>query len=409
MKILVTTFSFPDSSIRSYDGRFVLSEVRAYARNGAEVLVLTPHYPGAQRDERLEPGIRVRRFRYFLPTRWQRLKVPGKPIYRPGSLLAFMQIPLLLAAFVLAILRHARAVDIIHAQWTLTGLLALPAKWFFGTPVIITARGSDIRLLPIAVNRFLHRHVDASIDCFRPLPWSAWYKKTYPTRFLSLPLIVDSGSSTAPRTELLAFAGSHPQLFVLLYAGRFDLEKMQRNRLPLLDLIFATSILKVRGWTPRVFFLGQGTVGIEAAMRQAIAENALHDDVTLLGPHLDIAPYARACHLGLGGIGLNGVAQDFILARTPQLLMCTPENQDTPWRDGRNALMIAPGDPLLLANRIQWAMTHRVKIQEIGEQAFADFAEYLADTDRGGRLYLSAFQELLDEVKITHTDAGSEL
>ena len=201
MKILIATFSFPDPSIESFDGRFVLSEAVGYAENGASVLVLTPHYPGAPRDEQIAAGIRVYRFRYFLPECLQRLKIPGQPIYRARTAWALVQLPLLLVVFASKLIRFGRWADIIHAQWTVTALLALPAKWLFRTPIVVTARGSDIRLLPVWLNRFLHRQVDASLDCFRALPWSPWYRRNFPARFLSLPIIVDARAGTMPSSR----------------------------------------------------------------------------------------------------------------------------------------------------------------------------------------------------------------
>jgi glycosyltransferase involved in cell wall biosynthesis len=397
VKILVTTFSFPDPAIDSYDGRFVLSEVLGYAQNGASVVVLTPHYPGARREERLEPGIQVRRFRYFLPERWQRLKVPGQPIYRTDSALALLQVPLVLMAFAWNILRHAGAVDLIHAQWTITGLLALPAKWVFGTKLVITARGSDLRLLPGWLNRWLHRRVDAAIDCFGPQPWNVAYKKAYPARYLRLPLSVDTGNPRDRAPELEAAAREAGSPLIVLYIGRFDQIKLKHNRLPLIDLIAAAGILKSQGVPVRVFYLGDGERQIERRMREAIFAHGVNDEVTLLGPRVQVAPYARTCHLGIGGIALNGVAHDFTVNGKPQILMTTPENEQTPWRDGVNALLVPPDDPVALAERIAWAATHRDEIRRLGEDAKKRFKDLMTDTHEAGRLYLAAFQSLLEE------------
>jgi glycosyltransferase involved in cell wall biosynthesis len=395
VKILVATFSFPDPAIGSYDGRFVLSETVGYAQNGASVLVLTPHYPGALRDEVFQPGIRVHRFRYWLPERLQRLKIPGQPIYRAGSLLALVQIPLILVAMALAILHHARIADLIHAQWTITGLLALPAKWLYGTPVVITARGSDLRLLPAWLNRWLHRQVDAAIDCFGPQPWNLAYKAANPARYLVLPLIVDTGDPHDLAPELDTVRDDPQQPLIVLYIGRFDRIKIETNRLPLFDLIEAVAILKVQGTAVSLFYVGDGEATIGQCLREAIAQFDVADRVTLLGPRSQVAPYVRSCHLGVGGIALNGVAQDFTVNAKPQVLMDTEDNADTPWRDGVNALLVAPSDPQSLAARLLWAGRHRIELAGIGEQARVDLARLMTDTQDGGRRYLDAFRALI--------------
>lgn len=395
MKILVATFSFPDPAIASYDGRFVLSETIGYAQNGASVVVVTPHYPGAQRDEVFEHGVRVHRFRYFLPERLQRLKVPGQPIYRAGSVVALAQIPLLLMAMAVAILRQARWADLIHAQWTVAGLLALPAKWLFGTRVVITARGSDLRLLPGWLNRWLHRRVDAAIDCFGPQPWNLAYKQAYPARFLTLPLIADPGPPGALAPELAGARTDPDEPLIVLYIGRFDRIKLEQNRLPLLVLIEAAGLLAARGTPVRVFYLGDGEPTIEQRMRDAIARFGVEDRVILLGPRSQVAPYVRACHLGVGGIALNGVVHDFTVNAKPQVLMDTPDNAETPWRDGINALFVPPDDPLAMADRLDWAAVHREDIRLVGQIAKETLKDLVTDTREGGRRYLQAFEGVL--------------
>lgn len=394
MKILVASFGFPDLAIGSYDARFVLSEAMAYARNGAAVLVLTPHYPGGRRDDEVYPGVRVHRFRYFLPEGLQRLRVPGQPIYRARSALALIQVPLALAAMALALVRHARGADLIHAQWTVTALLALPAKWLFGTPVVLTARGSDLRLLPAWLNRWIHRRVDAAIDCFGPQPWNLAYKAANPARYLPLPLIVDGGSPEDLAPELQAARADPSAPLIVLYVGRFDRIKLMTNRLPLVDLIEAITILVGEGVAVRLFYVGGGEAAIEGALHEAVARLGVGEQVVLLGPRLHVAPYVRACDLGVGGIALNGVVQDFTVNAKPQVLMATEDNAGTPWRDGVNALLVAPGDPADLASRLRWAAGHRAELATIGERARSDLAGLMTDLDRGGRLYLEAFRGL---------------
>lgn len=92
-----------------------------------------------------EPG-RVVRFRYA-PRKWQVLAnrpggVPGAVSGRPPVLLLA---PLLWSAMLLTLIRHARKADVIHANWSLNGLVAGLAGSMFGRPVVTTLRGSDVR------------------------------------------------------------------------------------------------------------------------------------------------------------------------------------------------------------------------------------------------------------------------
>ena len=139
MNILITSFSFPSYKNKIFDGKFVFSEAMAYAENGADVKVLTPHYRGADKRELVGEKITVLRFQYFIPKSLQVLKKPGIPIYDQRALLGIIQIPFLCFFFALNILKHAEWADIIHAQWTASALFALPAKWILGKRIILTA------------------------------------------------------------------------------------------------------------------------------------------------------------------------------------------------------------------------------------------------------------------------------
>ena len=136
MNILITSFSFPNFKDGIYDGKFVFSEAWAYVENGAYVRVLTPHYDNADKVENMHDRMVVERFQYFIPKSLQVLKKPGFPVYNQRSFLAIIQIPFLCLFFVLNILKYARWAHIIHAQWTLSALLALPAKWILGSKIV---------------------------------------------------------------------------------------------------------------------------------------------------------------------------------------------------------------------------------------------------------------------------------
>ncbi len=395
MKILIPTFSFPFLPGRNFDGKFVLAEARAYVENGAEVAVVTPGFVSAPREETLESGVRVYRFNYFFPVRWQRLKRPGKPLYSDLDWLARLQVPFLLLVMAGKILSHGRRVDIIHAQWSLAALLALPAKWLFRTRVVLTARGSDLRLLPAWLNRFIHRQVDAAIDCFGPQPWNEAYKRKFPARFITLPLIVYTKRTGPGMPEDMAVVLRQKENpFVIVYVGRFERLKIESNHLPLLTLIQAASTWKKNGMDFCLFYLGDGSLKRE--MQALIDELALGDRVALLGPKTDVMSYLRFADLGAGGIAFNAVSQEITMAGKPQLLVDCADNHDTPWVDGKNAVFIQPDDVADLETKVEWVMRNPEKLARIAVQAARDMEPYLTTMEAGGRLYLEKFTALLD-------------
>lgn len=397
MNILITTFSFPSYQKRTYDGKFVFSEAIAYARNGANVRVITPHYLGVGKKEQINKNITIFRFQYFVPKSLQMLKKPGLPIYDQKSFLSILQIPFLCLFFALNILKHAAWAHVIHAQWTVTALLALPSKWIFGTRIALTARGSDIRLIPKWLNRLIHARVDAAIDCFGPQPWNEEYKKSFPAHYIKLPHIVHndaSGVMPEDMKNILNRKKSDP--FIILYIGRFDHLKIRVNKLPLINLIHASRILKLQGMDFHVFYIGDGDESIRNEILGFIDEYDLHNHVTLLGPKTNVSDYTQFCHLGIGGIAFNGVSHDFTIASKPQILIEGIDNAGTPWRHGINSIFVKPDDETDLADKLIWAMKNRRQVEKIGENAKDEMNKYIVDSRRGGRLYLREFQNLIN-------------
>jgi glycosyltransferase involved in cell wall biosynthesis len=398
MNILITSFSFPALRDRMYDGRFVLSEAMAYAENGASVRVVTPHYFGADKVEKVHERITVFRFQYFIPKSLQVVKKPGIPIYNQKSLLAILQIPLLCFFFTINILKHAAWAELIHAQWTITALLSLPARWILGTRIVLTARGSDLRLAPKWLNRFIHSKVDGAIDCFGPQPWNREYKRDFQAHYIKLPHLVHndpSGDIPEDMNRVLQFKSD---AFVILYVGRFDYIKINKNKLPLIDLILVSKLLKAKKAKFHVFYAGGGEEEIEKKMRILIDQNGLQDQVTLLGVKTNVPDYIRFSHIGLGGIAFNGVSHEFTINATPQILIDVPDNAHTPWRHGINAIFVRPNDEADLAEKLDWAIRHRKEVREIGKRAREEMSQYITDSHTGGRLYLNAFSDLVQGV-----------
>lgn len=396
MNILINTFSFPSIQGNVHDGRFVFSEAMGYAENGARIKVITPHYPGAEQTEKINKNITILRFPYFFPKSLQVLKKPGIPIYNQKSFLALIQIPLLCFFFALNIFKNASWADIIHAQWTVTAFLSLPAKWILGKKIVLTARGSDLRLVPSWLNRYIHSTVDAAIDCFGPQPWNDQYKSRFPAHYIKLPHMVHNDPSGIMPEDMKKILHDESYIFVVLYVGRFDYIKLDYNKLPLVDLIYASNILKTRNMKFHVYYIGGGNEIIKKRMLSLIDEYGLHDYVKLFGVKTNVPDYVQFCHLGVGGVAFNAVSHEFTVNEKPQILVKGLDNENTPWRHCINAIFVKPDDQEDLAEKLMWAMNHPDELKKIGKKAKEDMAEYIIDSKSGGRLYLRAFSDLIE-------------
>jgi glycosyltransferase involved in cell wall biosynthesis len=185
-------------------------------------------------------------------------------------------------------------------------------------------------------------------------------------------------------------------IFVVLYVGRFDYIKLDYNKLPLVDLIYASNILKTRNMKFHVYYIGGGNEIIRKRMLSLIDEYGLHDYVKLFGVKTNVPDYVQFCHLGVGGVAFNAVSHEFTVNEKPQILVKGLDNEHTPWRHGINAIFVKPDDQEDLAEKLMWAMNHPDELKELGKKAKEDMAEYIIDSKSGGRLYLRAFSDLIE-------------
>jgi glycosyltransferase involved in cell wall biosynthesis len=135
-----------------------------------EIRLLAPHHRGAMSEE-TSGGLRIHRYRYCWPAGLQRLAYPAiLPNLRRQPWL-WLQVPLLLVAQLLAILRLSRQwrPDVLYAHWFAPqGLAAGVAGLITGTPQVLTTHSSDVavmRRLPLlgpALARVLLRRLTAA-------------------------------------------------------------------------------------------------------------------------------------------------------------------------------------------------------------------------------------------------------
>jgi glycosyltransferase involved in cell wall biosynthesis len=161
LKIMMLTTSFPRFQ-RDSAGVFIRSLCEQLIKKGHDITVLAPHSPEAHRNENWD-GVKIYRFPYFYPHRYQRLCY-GAGIMRnmEGSVLAKIQLPLLLLAEMFSSLmkRQEGNFDLIHAHWSFPqGFTALVLNWLTGIPCITTIHGSDVHGLRHPILRALNSKI----------------------------------------------------------------------------------------------------------------------------------------------------------------------------------------------------------------------------------------------------------
>lgn len=143
LRVAIVTTSYPLTA-DSMSGTFI-AELARHLPPQVAAEVIVPCGPAAATGPL--PGPRVRCFRYA-PRRWQTLahQPGGLPVALKQGGRGLILVALLIPALAFAAWRAGRRADLIHANWSVTGLIAGLAARLSGTPAITTLRGSDIAL-----------------------------------------------------------------------------------------------------------------------------------------------------------------------------------------------------------------------------------------------------------------------
>ena len=166
MKVCILTSSFPRFK-KDHAGIFIYHLSMWLAKKGIEVVVISPHDNGFAISERWD-GIRIIRFPYFFPLKYQRLCYgAGIPQNVKRNLIAKIQIPLFIISeiiFSLWVIKKLK-MDIIHAHWSLPqGLTGLICKNVLKVACVTTLHGSDIHGLRYPILKSLNAKIIKNSD-----------------------------------------------------------------------------------------------------------------------------------------------------------------------------------------------------------------------------------------------------
>jgi len=143
MKILIATTNFPRWQ-GDFRVPFIYEAAKAIQAKGNTVRVVTMHNPGSREHEMME-GLEVFRVRY-LPEDKEKLQqdAAGIPAAWERGLKGRLPLVPFFLAYTKAVGIHAADCDIIHANWSLSGLAALLSRGRHKLPYVVTVQGSDV-------------------------------------------------------------------------------------------------------------------------------------------------------------------------------------------------------------------------------------------------------------------------
>jgi glycosyltransferase involved in cell wall biosynthesis len=271
MKIAIVTTNFPRWA-GDFRVPFIIDAAKAIQKQGHILRIITVHHPGAAKYEVID-GLEVFRMQY-LPENYEVLQkdaagIPaawGKNLWNKLSMIPFF------LSLCVGTAKYAKGFDIIHANWSLSGLAAYFTHLFHKCPYIVTIHGSDIfktlnqKFLRIPVKISL-QNAEFIIAVSKALSSTAMKLGIPGNKFQIIPTGLNVQkfpvASTQQRTNSLLFVGSlieRKGVIYLLEAMIFVKEKYPEYKL----LIVGEGVLRNQLETyvyehnleDHVFFLG---------------------------------------------------------------------------------------------------------------------------------------------------------
>lgn len=229
MKITILTTSFPEYP-GDLAGVFVAHFAKELAVQGEQVTVIAPHSVQSSKREYLLTdtvnSVEVKRFSYMVPAMWQRVAYGhGLPTNLRSSLAAKVGLPFFLFMFLYAAFLERKHTDVYHAQWLISGGIALLIPGRQRKPLVLTIRGSDLNLLKGSLLRrlaaFILNHATLVTTVSERLREKVLALGVPPEKVLMIPNGIDSQRfSPKPQQEARLHLGLPVGRLLLLWIGR---------------------------------------------------------------------------------------------------------------------------------------------------------------------------------------------
>jgi len=383
MRIGLVTNAFPRTE-DDYYGIFVWELASFLCQRGHTVHVITSRRKGTEGEGTLR-GIPVHRFEYL---GWEADNRPGELGGKPWRLLSLVW----QGTRCLARVVRQEQLDLIHAYWLLpSGLIALLGGWLTKRPVVATAPGSDLnvmpqQLVPSLLLRLILVHFEAVIAEGTALRETA----------------IRLGARAEHAHTILGDGGIDGRLFT---------PPSQRNRQPV--------ILFVGGLTPpkrldtlleampevlrccpgaRLRVVGGGEE--RARWEGLTGELGLNGAVTFVGPlpHRRVPDEMRRASvlvLCSDHEGLPSAIMEALMCGLPVVATRTGGIPDLV-KNGENGFLVDSDDASGLATRLTEILSNQSLARRVGNNAHAFAAQHLSKEviiPEIERLYLEAIKE----------------
>lgn len=272
LKILLISTSFPLTP-SSTSGMFVKYLYDALSER-CYVQALTPD-DNRTDTSALERGISA--FRYA-PKKWQKLAhLPGGiPAQLQTNRLAFLLVPFFLLSFFFHVFVMSRKVDVVHANWAISGFVAGLVKYFRPFVLLTTLRGEDVKENLGLLNRFFLkqalRHSDSVVLVSQDM--SDLLSRIFP-QFRHKLYVIHNGVSSAFQAGVYKPQRENRRLKRAVFVGSL----IERKNVQL--LLHALSVVNRDESRCELFIAGEGAQ--QPDLKTLCDQLKLSSEVTFLG------------------------------------------------------------------------------------------------------------------------------
>jgi glycosyltransferase involved in cell wall biosynthesis len=373
-RVCILTSSFPQFVGDTHAGSFILGLAQGLSAKGLETVVLAPHAPGLERNEKMG-AVNVRRFRYFPAERWQQLCYGSGVLWnlrkRP---LARLQVPLFLISQMVALrsLVHKQRIHVVNSHWMIMqGLVGAAMRRGWQVPHVMTIHAAELFALVRmpggrALARFIVRNSDAIfvVSSYNRKVLSELVGREVKVTVLPMGIDVASFPPSFPRMD----ETTRPCLLCL---GRFVEKKGMEY------LIRAMAIVGHKLPTCQLVLAGGGP--LEGSFRSLVMRLSLQETVQFLGPipHAEVPRLmAQATLVVVPSIvdshgeteGMPVVLLEAMASGKPVIGTTVAGIPDI-IQDGHNGFLIHPKDPDDLADKILRALSDPGRLETLGRNA----------------------------------------
>ncbi len=340
---------------------------------GVEIDVIVPHDRENSLGFEVIDGIRIHRFQYFFPKRFQRIAYHGGVAFNlANSWIAKAQFPFFMLSFFLKTAKHLRNHNIIHAQWVPSGLIAVFFKLLTGKPVVLWIHRMVYRN-PItkALTSFVLNNADYVMFNASYTTKKAQAISNMRDFGIVSPSVDETLFRPMPKPGLRKKLGLSPSQKIIFSAGRFVEKKGFPYLVEAMKHVKAKDIVCViAGYGPK-----------ERELKQLVKERGLEKKVLFVGriPNAEIPLWMNEADLivvpsiidSTGETETLGIVAIEAIACAKPVIVSKVGGLVDVVKDGYNGFLVRQKQPLELAEKIDQAFKNPAKLKQLGKNARA--------------------------------------